>query len=135
MDLVPHQLYCEPRQQGTVLCLLLTICSCYYTSSSTLHSTARDTGRVGNTLGWPEGLAIPLGQSLGKPCKSKTVTPDASCPTKVLRPHHPQFSPSTALAVQRGGLDVPKCTNESSGLPAEFFISRISFWEFFKMIL
>lgn len=139
MDLVPHQhqLSCEPRQQGTVLCLLLTICSCSYTSSSTLHSTARDTGRVCNTLGWTEGLAIPLGQSnhWESHARAKQSLQMHLAPERCLDSITHNLSPSTALAVQRGELYVPKCTNELSGLPAEFFISRISFWEFFKMIL
>lgn len=121
--------------------VLSYICSqqfvCHYTSSSTLHSTTSGTGILGSTLGWPEGMVIPLGQS--KHWESHSRAKESFqmhlLPQRCLDSITHNLSLSTALAVQRGGLYVPKSTNESFGLPAGFFISSISFWEFFKMIL
>lgn len=114
-------------------------CVCFWQSVSvtTLHSTTRDTGRVGSTLGWPEGMAIPLGQSnhWESHARAKHSLQMHLASQRCLDSITQNLSLPTALPVQRGGLYVPKCTNESFGLPTEFFISRISFWEFFKMIL
>lgn len=120
---------------------LSCVCSqqfvCYYTSSSTLHSTTSGRGILGSTLGWPEGMAIPLGQSKHWESHARAKQPLQTHlpPQRCLDSSTHNLSLSTAGAVQRGGLYVPKSTNELFGLPAEFFISSISFWEFFKMIL
>lgn len=100
VDLEPHQPQpsCEPRQQGTVLSLLLTICICHYSSSCTWYSTASGTGTGAapwdGQRGWPFLWA--------KPCKRKTATPNAASPTKVLRLHHPQFKPVNSTGCAEG---------------------------------
>lgn len=122
--MVPHQLYCEPRQQGAVLHLFQKFV-CYYTSSSTLHSPTSDKGIMGSTLGWPEGSQSKHWKSHARAKQSLQMhLPPQRCLDSTTH----NLILSTAMTVKRGGLYVPKCTNESFGLPAEFFISRISFW-------
>lgn len=126
----PALLWAQPA--GSCPASVPTICICYYTSSNTLHSPTSDTGITGSTLGWPKGSQSKHWKSHARAKQSLQMhLPPQRCLDSITH----ILSLSTAMTVLRGGLYVPKCTNELFGLPAEFFISRISFWEFFKMIL